>query len=69
MGSAATRPYSTQDILARQDVDGVTVGDALDAIRYRGSEPVGALKLGAFVEVHIEQGPLLEAEKQDDWSS
>ena len=65
MGSAAYAGlYSTQDILARQDVDGVTVGDALDAIRYRGSEPVGALKLGAFVEVHIEQGPLLEAESK-----
>jgi len=38
MGSAAYAGlYSTQDILARQDVDGVTVGDALDAIRYRGS--------------------------------
>jgi N-carbamoyl-L-amino-acid hydrolase len=65
MGSAAyVGLYSTQDILARQDVDGVTVGDALDAIRYRGSEPVGALKLGAFVEVHIEQGPLLDAESK-----
>jgi beta-ureidopropionase / N-carbamoyl-L-amino-acid hydrolase len=65
MGSAAYAGlYSTQDILARQDIDGVTVGDALDAIRYRGSEPVGALKLGAFVEVHIEQGPLLEAESK-----
>jgi len=65
MGSAAYAGlYSTQDILARQDVDGVTVGDALDAIRYRGSEPVGALKLGAFVEVHIERGPLLEAESK-----
>jgi N-carbamoyl-L-amino-acid hydrolase len=65
MGSAAYAGlYSTQDILARQDIDGVTVGDALDAIRYRGSEPVGTLKLGAFVEVHIEQGPLLEAESK-----
>ena len=65
MGSAAYAGlYSTQDILARKDVDGVTVGEALDAIHYRGSESVGALKLGAFVEVHIEQGPLLEAESK-----
>ena len=41
---------------------GITVGDALDAIGYRGSEPVGAQAIGAFVELHIEQGPILEAE-------
>ena len=66
MGSAAYAGlYPTQDILARQDVDGVTVGDALGTRRrHPGSEPVGALKLGAFVEVHIEQGPLLEAESK-----
>ena len=40
------------------------VGEALDSIGYRGSEPVGARKLGAFVELHIEQGPLLEAENK-----
>jgi N-carbamoyl-L-amino-acid hydrolase len=54
--------FTTEDILARKDADGVTVAQALEAIGYRGPEAVGARKLGAFVELHIEQGPLLEAE-------
>src|SRR5213594_967630 len=43
---------------------GITVGEARDSIGYRGSEAVGARELGAFVELHIEQGPLLEAENK-----
>ena len=31
-------------------------------IGYRGSEPAGEHKLGAWFELHIEQGPILEAE-------
>jgi beta-ureidopropionase / N-carbamoyl-L-amino-acid hydrolase len=56
--------FTTEDILGRRDVDGVTVGEALDAIGYRGTEAVGKIKLGAFVELHIEQGPILEAENK-----
>jgi N-carbamoyl-L-amino-acid hydrolase len=63
MASAAyAGEYTTDNILARKDATGVTVGEALDGIGYRGSEAVGARKFGAFVELHIEQGPLLEAE-------
>ena len=54
--------FTVDDILSRKDADGVTVGEALDKIGYRGGEQSGARKLGAFVELHIEQGPLLEAE-------
>ncbi len=46
----------------RKDRDGVSFGDALDAIGYRGAEKVGTRKLGAHFELHIEQGPILEAE-------
>jgi beta-ureidopropionase / N-carbamoyl-L-amino-acid hydrolase len=56
--------YTTDDILGRQDADGISVGQALDAIGYRGAEPVGQLKLSSFVELHIEQGPILEAESK-----
>jgi N-carbamoyl-L-amino-acid hydrolase len=63
MASAAyAGEYTTDNILARKDLSGVTVGEALDGIGYRGSEPVGSRKFSAFVELHIEQGPLLEAE-------
>ena len=56
--------FTVEDILSRKDADGVTVAAALDEIGYRGSEPVGKQKLGAFVELHIEQGPILEREEK-----
>ena len=65
MASAAyAGEYTTDNILARKDAAGMSVGEALDGIGYRGSEPVGQRKFGAFVELHIEQGPLLEAENK-----
>jgi N-carbamoyl-L-amino-acid hydrolase len=65
MASAAyAGEYTTDNILARTDSAGMSVGEALDAIGYRGSEPVGQRKFSAFVELHIEQGPLLEAENK-----
>jgi beta-ureidopropionase / N-carbamoyl-L-amino-acid hydrolase len=63
MASAAyVGDFTTEDILSRKDVEGVTVAQALDSIGYRGESAVGAQKLGCFVELHIEQGPILEAE-------
>jgi N-carbamoyl-L-amino-acid hydrolase len=50
---------------ARQDRAGVSFGDALDGIGYRGSERCGTRPLSAFFELHIEQGPTLEAEGRD----
>ena len=48
--------------LATPDRDGVTLGEALAAIGYAGSEPVRADRFQALFELHIEQGPILEAE-------
>ena len=50
---------------ARQDRAGVTFGAALDGIGYRGTERCGEHPLSAFFELHIEQGPILEAEGRD----
>src|SRR5205814_959212 len=50
---------------ARADRDGITFGSALDAIGYRGPERCGEHPLSAFFELHIEQGPILEAEGKD----
>jgi beta-ureidopropionase / N-carbamoyl-L-amino-acid hydrolase len=50
------------DALALTDRDGTRFGDALAAIGYRGAEPVGQRRFSALVELHIEQGPILEAE-------
>jgi N-carbamoyl-L-amino-acid hydrolase len=50
---------------AREDAEGKRFGDELDRIGWRGEEPVGDRKMHAFFELHIEQGPILEAEKKD----
>jgi beta-ureidopropionase / N-carbamoyl-L-amino-acid hydrolase len=63
MASAAyVGDFTTDNILARKDAEGVSVGEALDSIGYHGTEAVGTQKLSSFVELHIEQGPILEAE-------
>src|SRR5262252_8000413 len=49
---------------AREDRAGEAFGTALAAIGYRGSEPCGQHPLSAFFELHIEQGPILEAESR-----
>jgi N-carbamoyl-L-amino-acid hydrolase len=48
------------EALATEGIDGQTVGDALSAIGYAGPAPVPAPAVHAFVELHIEQGPVLE---------
>jgi N-carbamoyl-L-amino-acid hydrolase len=49
----------------RVDADGKRFGDELVRIGWRGDEKVGERKMHAFFELHIEQGPILEAEKKD----
>lgn len=48
---------------AASDKDGASVGDELRRIGYLGAAKPGALKPHAFVELHIEQGPILDEEK------
>jgi N-carbamoyl-L-amino-acid hydrolase len=50
---------------AREDRNGAIFGEALEAIGYRGAERCGGHRLSAFFELHIEQGPRLEAEGKD----
>jgi beta-ureidopropionase / N-carbamoyl-L-amino-acid hydrolase len=50
--------YPAEQMHAQKDIDGVSVGDALQTIGYKGdAKPV---KVGAYFEAHIEQGPVLE---------
>ena len=53
--------FTAEYALARADRQGVTFGEALDGIGYRGSSALGH-GLSANFELHIEQGPILEAE-------
>ena len=46
--------------LAATDGDGLVLGDELRRIGYAGPEPCGAVRPHAFVELHIEQGPILD---------
>ena len=48
--------------LSRSDADGVSIGQALEQIGYAGPEAVGGQALHAAFELHIEQGPILEAQ-------
>jgi beta-ureidopropionase / N-carbamoyl-L-amino-acid hydrolase len=47
---------------ARKDAEGKSFGDELKRIGWVGEEAVGARKMHAMFELHIEQGPILEAE-------
>ena len=49
----------------REDAEGKKFGDELSRIGWRGEEEVGARKMHAFFELHIEQGPILEADEKD----
>ncbi len=53
---------STEAALDVTDSDGVSVGAELDRIGYRGAAPCPGAPPFAFVELHIEQGPVLEQE-------
>ena len=49
----------------REDAAGLKFGDELKRIGWVGEEEVGARAMHAFFELHIEQGPILEAEGKD----
>ncbi len=49
----------------REDAEGKKFGDELKRIGWEGDEPVGARKMHAMFELHIEQGPILEAEGKE----
>ena len=52
--------HSVKEIREARDADGISFGEALDAIGYAGVAPVGGRKFDAYFEAHIEQGPILE---------
>jgi N-carbamoyl-L-amino-acid hydrolase len=53
------------DVYNHTDHDGKKFGDELERIGWKGDEKVGDRKMKAFFELHIEQGPILEAEGKD----
>lgn len=51
---------STEEALETIGIDGSRVGDELERIGYLGSDPCPGPSPEAFIELHIEQGPILE---------
>ena len=65
MGSGVfAEKFTLEETLAKTDAQGVTVGEALNAIGYAGSRKVSGHPVGAYFEAHIEQGPILEDERK-----
>ncbi|HUR43826.1 MAG TPA: M20 family metallo-hydrolase [Aestuariivirga sp.] len=56
--------FTPEFAYSREDRDGIKFGDELKRIGYLGSEPAGSHKFQAMFELHIEQGPILEAEQK-----
>ncbi len=49
------------EALASRGQDGLTLGEALQRIGYAGPMAPGTIRPGCYLELHIEQGPVLEA--------
>lgn len=63
MGSQAfCGVLSVEHVWQIRGLDGSLVGDELQRIGYAGDFPCGALRPYAYLELHIEQGPVLDQE-------
>lgn len=54
--------FTPEYAAGRADENGKTLGEEIARIGYAGAEPVGSHTLACFLELHIEQGPVLEAD-------
>lgn len=57
--------HSLDYAYSRTDLEGRTFGAELERIGWKGPEAVGARQMHAYFELHIEQGPILEAEAKE----
>ena len=49
------------EALASRGADGITLGHALERIGYAGPQAPGTIRPDCYIELHVEQGPVLEA--------
>lgn len=54
--------FSKETMLRKTDTEGITFQEALNKIEYAGLEEFRLKEASAFLELHIEQGPVLERE-------
>jgi N-carbamoyl-L-amino-acid hydrolase len=57
--------YTKDFAYSRLDGEGKELGGELERIGFRGDEPIGGWPIHAYFELHIEQGPILDAEGYD----
>ncbi|HBR2659759.1 Zn-dependent hydrolase [Klebsiella pneumoniae] len=62
-GIRTRRPLA--QALAAKDLDGITLDEALRNIGYKGERQPGDMAVDSYVELHIEQGPILDKEQID----
>ena len=54
--------FTADELLVRKDVDGIELGKSLTEIGYAGTDLVSPVEHKAYLEIHIEQGPILQNE-------
>ena len=54
--------FTADEMLSRKDVDGIELGKSLTEIGYAGTDSVSPVEHKAYLEIHIEQGPILQDE-------
>ena len=66
MGSAVHQGiFDVDEMLKVVGIDGTILADELKKTGYAGDTPTGCFRAHCFVELHIEQGPILEIEAYD----
>jgi len=54
--------FTADELLNRKDVDGIELGKSLTDIGYAGTDTISPSEHKAYLEIHIEQGPILQDE-------
>ncbi len=57
-----TGELSLAQVRSSEDSQGISIGQELDRLSYGGTDSLDDIPVGAFLELHIEQGPVLEEE-------
>ena len=57
--------YGLHEALSIKDPSGLELGNELKRIKYDGPSPCSPRSIAAFIETHIEQGPILEMENKN----
>ena len=66
MGSGVHQgAFELKSMLDVLDIDGARVGDELEKIGYAGETSTGDFRADSYVELHVEQGPILELENYE----